>query len=165
MATHLTRALRTFAAALAVMGVALLAAAPRASADGPACNYDSTFNACLSFDYLGYLWYDVHVGVDVHMAEDYARAIVRCGGSFTAELKGDDGGNNGEHITDLALMPGWPSAGPDGLGAEFITRYVNSSQFDEDDGRDELHAKITYFDCNTRLTNTLWTSDIVGYFG
>jgi hypothetical protein len=164
MATQLTRPLRTLAAALAVIGVALVAAAPRAFAADMACNYDSTFNACLSFDYLDYLWYDVHVGVDVHMAED-ARAIIRCGGNFTAELKGDDGSNNGEHITDLALAPGWPSAGPDGLGVEFVTRYVNSSQLDEDDGRDELHAKITYFDCNTRLTNTLWTSDIVGYFG
>jgi hypothetical protein len=153
-------------AVLAALVTGLVVAAPPASAAEQACNYDNTFNACLRLDYNGYLWWSPHVGLDVHMAQWYAQSIVDCGGNFQATLWGDDGGGSSDDkITDLVLQPGWPSAGPTGLGVEFALPNLYETRLDEDDdSEDEIYARISYFDCNTRLTQTFRTGTIHGYF-
>jgi hypothetical protein len=162
MTTHLT--LRS-AFALAIVTVALLAAAPRASAVDMACNYDNrTFNACLRFDYQGYLWYHGHVGIDIYLPEQYAREIVNCGADFKASLWGDDGGGSkDDFIRNFVLSPGWPTAGTGGMSAEFFTHYLYSStHLDEDDGtdQDELYAKVSYWDCHTFDTEEFRTGTV-----
>src|SRR4051794_39990176 len=61
---------QAIAAALAIITVWLLAAAPRADAwvnsTGLACNYDGvSYNACFSLQYAGFFWWTDHVGIDV----------------------------------------------------------------------------------------------------
>ena len=47
---------------VALVGGLTVAPTP-ASADGPYCNYDSTFNACSWLNYNGYLWWNPYVGL------------------------------------------------------------------------------------------------------
>jgi hypothetical protein len=161
--TFRARPLRAVAA-LAIVAASLLAAAPSASATDNACNYDNiTFNACLRFDYADYFWWHAHAGIDVYLPEQYGREIVACGANFQASLWGDDGAND-QFIRDLVIKPGWPAAGPTGIGAEFDAQYLHGSDLDEDDGEDELYARISYFDCHTGLTRNFVTGTIRGDF-
>jgi hypothetical protein len=74
-------------------------------------------------------------------------------------LWGDDGGGSSDDkITDLVLQPGGPSAGPTGLGVELALPNLYETRLDEDDdGEDEIYARVSYFDCDTRLTQTFRT--------
>jgi hypothetical protein len=146
------RPLHALAAAL-IIAASLLAAAPSASASGPYCDHDSDFNACLWLDWNGTLspsYWTAQVGIDVHLPEQYGREIIACGNSdFQASLWGDDGGgDDDDFIRNLDLKPGWPAPGTDGIGAEFIQQYVDQSDLDEDDGQDEIYARISYHDCH-----------------
>jgi hypothetical protein len=142
--------LRVLAAALLLGAAALPVTASPASASDPACNYDARFNACLRLDDIGYLWYSVHVGIDVHMPDWSAQEIVACGDSaFEATLYGDDGDGDWQHIRDLVLDPGWPASGEGGLGAELSLPYVHTTELDEDDdSEDEIFAVISFHDCH-----------------
>jgi hypothetical protein len=153
-------------AAFAIVAGSLLVAAPHASASEQACRYDSrTFNACLSFDSLGSGFYDAHVGLDVTMPEQYAREIIACGGRFQATLWGDDGGfGQDDRLRDLSVAPGWPVAGPNGLGVEFIARDIPRIDLDEDSGTDEVAARISYLDCHTQSWRQYATGTIVRSF-
>jgi hypothetical protein len=162
------RALTALAAALTLVAASLAAAAPPASAASTdkACNYDFvTFNACLHFDDRRFGWWDAQVGIDVYMPEQYAREILACGANFRASLWAADDGWGDDFITNLVLKPGWPRliTPPTGIGAEF-TVPVTSHQLDEDDGRDELYARISFYDCHTGATRQFRTGTVVGYF-
>ena len=167
--THRAAQLRALAAALAIVAVFLLAMAPRALADSsePHCMRDGrTYNACISFDDRGAAFgYDVHVGLDVYLPEQYGREIIACGGDFKATLRGDDGkGERDQVIRTLAIAPGWPQAGAAGIGAELVVGGVRWDDLDEDEGHemDELYARVSFFDCHTGLTRQFRTGTIRG---
>jgi hypothetical protein len=158
---------RTLAVALATAAVSLVALVPRASAETQlACNYDGvSFNACLHFTY-SWGWYTGHVGLDLRMPQGYAQEILACGANFRAELWGDDGGpGKDDYRRPIAIESGSPRLTPDGISATFVGASISSKQMDEDDGRDELYAKITYIDCHLPgVTRELRTTNIVGEF-
>jgi len=157
---HNARPLRALVAMLAIIAAYLLAAAPQASATP--CNYDGrTFNACLRFDWAEYGYLRTHVGLDVFMGQRYAQEIVDCSHNFSASLWGDDGSSD-QFIVPLQLKPGWPAAGPVGLGAEFTSARLGP-QLDEDRGGDddELYARIQFYDRFANL-RTYYTGTIKG---
>src|SRR3954447_3322560 len=159
---------RAVAAAFAILAFSSVAAAPKASASLQACNYDQTFNACVRFDDKGYLWWSATAGIDVHMPRQYAQEIIDCGtSSFHASLWGDDGGGNSDDfISNLPLVAGWPVASANDLSAELTLPFIYSTALDEDDpGEDEVYAKISYYDCHTRLTQNFRTGVHHGFFG
>jgi hypothetical protein len=158
------RPLQAFATALAIVAACLLAATPRASAavnsSGLACNYDGvTFNACFSLQYVGYFWWTDHVGIDVRLPEQYAREVLDCAPNFKASVWGDDGGGSSDDfLRDLVVDTTWPpTANASGLSAQFVGYSVNSRELDEDDGADELYARVSYFDCHTGFTRNFRT--------
>jgi hypothetical protein len=157
-------------AAPVVAGVMVLAQAvgiSPASADvnDMACNYDHiTFNACLDFRSTA----DVntligHVGLDSYMSEGYAQEIVSHGAAFRASLWGDDGGND-RWLADLAVVPGWPASGPDGLGADLSAALYRGDLNEDTDSEDEIYAKVSYFDYHTGRTKIFRTGTVHGDF-
>jgi hypothetical protein len=163
------RALAALAAAMAIVAATSLAvAAAPASAAMMRCNGDNgrSFNACLSFDYLDYLWWDAHVGIDVYMPEQYGREIIACGADFKASLRGDDGkGANDPVIRELSIVPGWPIADSTGIAAELIGPSLYNDKLDEDDdSEDELYARVSFYDCHTGWTRNFTTGTIRANF-
>jgi hypothetical protein len=169
--THPTHRSRPLAAALALVAICLLAAAPRASADsvaGPACNpiEGAQYSACLSLPYVGYRWWNAQVDVNVYLPEGYAREVVACDPDFRAVLWGDDGGGSqDDEIRHLWVGPGWPVAQWYGMSAALFAQNIFDDDLDEDDGTDELYARVSYFDCHTGLRRYFRTGTIVGNFG
>jgi hypothetical protein len=161
-----SRPLQVLAAALAILAVSFIAAAPRAAAATSNCNYDGrTFLACLSLDYQGYLWYDAHVDLDVALPPQYASEIVACGADLTASLWGDDGGgSDDDFIRNFVVTPGWPVATSTGFSAQLYTKSLYYTKLDEDDGTDEIYARVSYWDCHTGLTRSFRTGTIWGNF-
>ena len=141
-----SRPRQVLAAALAILAVSFITAAPRASAATSNCNYDGrTFLACLSLDYQGYLWSDAYVDLDVTLPPQYASEIVACGADLKASLWGDDGGgSDDDFIRTFVVTPGWPVA----------------TKLDEDDGTDEIYARVSYWDCHTGLTRSFRTGTL-----
>jgi hypothetical protein len=153
---------RAASAAVLVAAASLLAAPPPASADLLYCNYDYvSFNACLDLEPIGLSdLNNAHVGLDVLMPEQYGREILQCPGNgyFAASLWGDDGGGSSDDfIRNLVLSPGWPAGGTSGIGAEFIGADIRPNELDEDDGEDEVYAKISFYDCHTGITREFRT--------
>ena len=166
--THRARPLAALAAALALVAACLLAAAPRASAAGPACNpiEGAQYSACLSLPYIGYRWWNAQVDVNVYLPEQYAREIVACDPDFRAVLWGDDGGGSqDDEIRHLWVSPGWPVATSYGMSVSLFAPTIFDDDLDEDDGTDELYARVSYFDCHTGLRRYFRTGTIVGNFG
>ena len=178
--TYRARALGALAAALAIVVVSLLAGASPASADdgpypapsaddGPHCNHDRRFNACLSFDGREFNFYqDAYVGIDVYMPEQSARDIVACGADFKATLRGDDGKGVGKDdhnpvIRYLVLQDGWPITDSTGIAAEFMADDVSDAELDEDDSDpdDEIYARVSFYNCITGQTEYFNTGYIV----
>ena len=158
------RPLRALTVVFAIAGAAFAIATPRASALGPNCNYDGwSFNACLSLTgSTSYFYWDAHVGIDVKLPEQYGREVLACGADFRASLWGDDGGSGDDFIRNLILSPGWPAAGPDGIGAEFTARLIDSADLDEDDGNDEVYARVSFRDCHTGFIRNFRTGAFTG---
>jgi hypothetical protein len=161
-------------AATAAAGVLLLAQAvgagpARADTLDMACNYDYVnFNACLTFQDVGELdMLNAQVGLDRHFPQRYAQEIVDYGADFRAQLWADDGGH-ATFLTELTIMPGWPSAGPDGLGAELLATSLPRANFlDEDPGQpdqDELYVKVSYFDFHRHEREEFRTGTVHGDF-
>jgi hypothetical protein len=117
------RPFRLLAAAAALAGAATLTLAAGTASAGTydlACNYDHfSFNACLNFDEPVLNSMTVNVGLDEVMPESRAREIIAAGAHFAAQLYWIHGGQS-TFITDLTIAPGWPAAGPNGLGAEMV---------------------------------------------
>src|SRR4029079_3645633 len=105
-----------------IVAAELVGMSPASAAiDDLACNYDHvSFNGCLDFEDVGEPGkLDAHVGLDVFMSREYAQELVSHGADFRASLWGDDGDHD-QFIADLMVVPGWPAAGSDGLGVEFV---------------------------------------------
>jgi hypothetical protein len=166
--TYRARPLRALAVALAMLAIALLASAPRASASMFACNpiEGAQYSACLSLPYRGYLWFDVQVDVNVYLPEQYGREVVACDPDCRGVLWGDDGGGSqDDEIRHLWVGPGWPIAQSFGISAALFSQFISTYQLDEDDGTDELYARVSYFDCHTGLRRYFRTGTITGNFG
>lgn len=142
---------RLCAAVVAAGALVLTQAAGPASANvnDLACNYDfHTFNACLYFAEPQQNYLDAHVGLDTVWPEQYAREIVAGGTSARASLWWDNGSHD-RHVADLTLVPGWPQAGPTGVGFEFVATGLYRGDLDFHPGANEeesFYAKITYVD-------------------
>ena len=161
------RPIRTLAAAMAIAIASLVAAAVPASA-APFhnhCNFDRFSNSCLRFEgSTAFFNWDAHVGIDVHMPEQYGREILACGPDFRASLWGDDG-NTDQFIRNLQLKPGWPVAGTGGISAEFFGQLLRPSEMNEDtNGEDELYVRISFDDCHTGDTRPFTTGIVRGEF-
>lgn len=159
------------AAAAGVLVLAQVAGAGPARADtfDLACNYDYVrFNACLHFANVGEVdRLDAHVALDRHFPQRYAQEIVDYGADFRAQLWAEDGGQ-ARFLTELTIVPGWPAAGPDGLGAELVAASLQRGNFlDEDPGQpdqDELFARVSYFNFHTDQTEEFRTGTVRGDF-
>ncbi|WP_433293699.1 hypothetical protein ACQP2F_31270 [Actinoplanes sp. CA-030573] len=136
----------------------------RAAATDMACNYDHiSFNACLDFTHTGLNEWRAHAGLDAAMPQRYAQEIIDYGAGFRASLFGDDHGT-GQFLADLTLMPGWPAAGPTGLGAEFAAT-LSSTTLDEDyNDEDEIYAVVSFFDYHRGVTVAFRTGTVHGEF-
>jgi hypothetical protein len=162
------RSPRALVAALAIIVLALLAAAPRAPADTQqACGYDGrTYYACLRFDYVGSLWYNGAAILHVNLPQQYAREVLDCGADLRASIWADDGGgSDDDHIRDMYIAPGSAQVDYAGILANFTVSSLSSSQLDEDDGTDELYVRTSFWDCHTGLTRTFRSSDYITNFG
>jgi len=159
-------------AAPAVAGAMLLAQAAgispaQASTGDLACNYDFvTFNACLHFTNTGLNQWRAHVGLDQVMSQQYAQEIVNHGAAFRATLWGDDGGGKRQFLANMTVAPGWPAAGPDGLGAELIADLPASTLNEDTAGgdEDEIYAIVSYFDFHNGGTISHPTGTVHGQF-
>lgn len=130
-----------------VMGQAMDIGPAYANTTDLACKYDYiSYNACLDFRVTNDVnWLTAHVGLDSFLPEGYAQEIVAHGAAVRASLWGDDGSRQ-QFIADLTVTPGWPAAGPDGLGVE-LSEVVSRGQLNEDiDDEDEVYAVVSYFD-------------------
>lgn len=88
---------------------------------------------------------DTHVGLDAFMSQDYAQDLISHGADFRASLWAHD--DRDQFIADLTVVPGWPAAETGGLGVAFTGRALSRAILNEDAGdKDELYAKISYFD-------------------
>jgi hypothetical protein len=119
-----------------------------ASVTDVACNYDYVnFNACLNFQGTGVLnRLTAHVGEDAAMSQTYAQEIINNGAQFRAWLWAGHGSNN-HVVTELTLLPGWPAAGPTGLGAELSAPNLYTGDLNENpNGEDRVWAVVSYFD-------------------
>jgi hypothetical protein len=136
----------------------------RAATTDHACNYDFVnFNACLDFTHTGLNEWRAHAGLDAAMSQQYAQEIIDHGANFRASLFGADNGRK-QFLASLTLMPGWPAAGPNGLGAE-LSATLPSTTLDEDSNEeDEIYADITYFDFHKGINITYSTGIVHGEF-
>jgi hypothetical protein len=150
-------------AALAIVPGAIVLTGSAASADGPACRYDSQHNACL---WIAETWpgsgdYAVHIGIDVYMSQAEAWDIQNRGGAFSAKVMGDDPSYD-DLLFNLDLLS--QDVAPHGLSAEFHTSRVPGEWLDEDwEGRDEVYAKII-LTTPGRSPRTFTTGQLTGYF-
>jgi hypothetical protein len=137
----------------------------RAATTDLACNYDfTTFNACLDFTHTGLNEWRAHVGQDAFMSQRYAQEIVDNGAGFHATLFGDDNDGQRHFLANLAIMPGWPAAGPDGLGAELSANLSSTTLNEDGNGEDEIYAIITYFDYHRGVPVEHTTGTVHGEF-
>jgi hypothetical protein len=144
-------------AALATLFGVLVAAPSPASAypTGPmTCNYQvNVYNACISINLAGD--WQVHVGLDVTMPQQYGQEIINCGNPFSASLYGTSSG----YRTWLPVSPGWPGAGAGGIGVEF-DKSVDWRVLNERSGTDHVYVRISLYDCHTGLTRYFTTNVI-----
>ncbi|SRR6266581_4438153 len=155
----------------AIAGAVLLAQAAaigpaRADVGDLACNYDYvTFNACLNFQDLGEPdALNAHVGLDAFMPERYAQEIVSYGAGFRASLWSTANGRD-QFIADLDVMPGWPAAGADGLGAELSASVARGQLNVNASGDDAVYAIVSYFDYHTGSVKVFRTGTVHGDLG
>ena len=162
------RALAALAAALGILAaVSLVVAAPPASANVEMrCNGDNdTFNACLHFEWLGYGNLEPHVGLDVYMPEQHARDILAYGANFKGSLWGDDGGGQQGRSPSsrcTSLRAGRSPTPPAWRSISSVDR--SNEELDEDDGEDELYARVSFRDPFTGVTREFRTGVIRGEY-
>ena len=150
-------------AGLAIVPGAIMLTGSAASADGPACHYDSQRNACL---WITETWpgsgeYAVHIGIDVYMSQQQAQDIIDRGGTLSAKVMGDDPSYD-DLLFHLDVMS--MGAVPHGLSAEFRTSRVPGSWLDEDwEGRDEVYATVVLTNPG-RSPRSFSTGQLTGYF-
>ena len=165
--SHRARSSQALAAGLAIFAISMLAGAPRAFAQGPACNYDRTSNSCVTIDALPPYWVasNVTVGIDVAMSAQHARVVLDCDPTFRAQLWGDDGGGSADDlIGSVWVSDGWPIADANGISAAFALNGILTNRMNEDDGEDELYARISFYDCDSGETRFFRTGTIHSEF-
>jgi hypothetical protein len=151
------RLLRLLAAPVAASGIFLaqvISAGPAAAdtISDPHCNYDFiTFNACLSFGFGADRNTLVPlVGLDSITSESHARDVVadiRSGNApVFAQLIGDDGPGHEQILANLPISPGWPGAGPGGLGIEWSASLYRGVLDEDKNDQDEVFARVGYWD-------------------
>nr|GID84021.1 hypothetical protein Ade03nite_29450 [Actinoplanes derwentensis] len=128
----------TAALALATTAVPAQAAPVRACA-GQA----GVFNACLTIEgtLTPNVW-RVTAGLDRYMSQAACEAILPVGEFGGALYSNDDG-----FLDELTLA--WVACGPAGLGVEFVEDEPYYVLDEDTDGKDELYAKINYFNPTT----------------
>jgi hypothetical protein len=147
---------------VALIGSMLPAAPAGAAVTDLACNYDYvTFNACLHFDLAENYTANVGVGLDATMSQGDAQAIIAAGGPFSGQLFNSTGGRN-RFVADLAMAPGWPQAGPGGLGIEMGAN-VSNDVLDKATGTNTWYAQITYYGLDHQ-NHTYRTGTVTGFF-
>jgi hypothetical protein len=157
------------AAGLAIFAISMLAGAPRAFAFDPyiACHSDRASNSCVTIVELPPYWVgsNVTVGIDVAMPAQYAREVLDCDPAFRSQLWGDDGGGSDDDlIGSVWVTDGWPIADANGISAEFNLNGILTNRMNEDDGEDELYARISFYDCHTGETRWFRTGTIHSEF-
>jgi hypothetical protein len=157
------RLTRSFAVLLAT-AAALVGFTTPAHASDPKCNFiEGRRNVCLFIDQLPDGRWAVHVGIDINMTRRQAEAIVGTGNSpFTAEIRGDDG-DESEDDYQFGLPLTRLVATDKGLTGEFDLQ-VDGSALDEDDGTDEIFARVHYALPNGTRIFTYDTPNFVGNF-
>jgi hypothetical protein len=128
-------------------------------------------NTCLTIEPVGNGFYSVHVGIDIQMSPQAAQTIIAENGRgwgqpLAALIMAHDHDDPAADTTGLfELHPQWVAAGNDGLSAEFYDNEVHSSQLNEDDGQDEVCARvILYFDSSTNLERIFHSGCISGNY-
>jgi hypothetical protein len=165
--TLLRRAGHLVAALATGFGLVAAAAGP-ATATGlgeQTCAWQTgRYNVCIRADRMAADQVWVHVGIDVTMSESVARQIVDTPGEeFAVTLYGIDGSSSAAQHP-LAVIPmTWDAAGSGGLSAEFDV-FLDYSVLDEDDGRDEVLAKVTLRVLFRSQTFTYQTNQIEAMF-
>jgi hypothetical protein len=161
---HLDRAGRVAVAVLVACGAMAVLAGP-ASAE-QRCRSGPGYVTCFSLERMNNTNIAVHIGIDVHMSQEDAQAIINAPGEeFSAKVFGDD------EFFDNALINvpvTWSAAGTEGLSAEFDT-VASWAQLDEDNSYwsgyvDELYASIKLVDPRTTVVRTFNTAIITGYY-
>jgi hypothetical protein len=152
--------------ALAVVAVALGCVAGPAGAEPQLCNGrpGGRANVCINITSTGNgNFYNVHIGIDVHMSGADARAIInQPGDPFRVRLMGSDSGSDDDF---LGIVPLTTIGASDefGLGADF-DRGASRWDLDEDnnlfDDVDDVYAEITLVDSD-RGTMVTFRSDII----
>ena len=161
------RALGVVGALMLVGSAVALTEAATLPMPGPACNYPSGSNTCLTIRYLGNGIYSVLVGIDVHMSRQEAQSIVNAGGElFVAVIMANDHPNPAHDTTGLFEVPRtemgvWEG----GLYASFYLE-VGSSALNEDHDRwlDEVCARVWLHDNLRGRTHTFHSGIILGYW-
>jgi hypothetical protein len=106
----------------------------------------------------------VIVGVDINMSEADARTfLAHPGQEATARLWADDFADDNDLGAVPVDFPEWPQAWAGGYSVEF-TNLVGCSHFNEDPGRDEIYAQITFDDFRTGRTHRVNSSNWYGYY-
>ena len=152
-------------AALAIVTGLSLATAGTAMATNvgeQACHGPGDYNACLLITNLGGNMYRVYVGIDIYMSPQAAQNIVNSGTQPAATLYGADGSPSADDT--LTTLPRrsffvWSR----GLAIEF-QKDVSGSLLNEDDGIDEIIAKVSLYIPASGTTNTYETGQVTSAF-
>jgi hypothetical protein len=149
---------------LAASAVAVTASAASAQM---ACHWppEGGSNTCLTIVALGNDVYSIHVGIDVHMSQQEAQAIIDANGGapFGALIMADD---EGYDTTSMFEVPAtWVVAGEGGLSAEFDLQVGSDALNEDKDGRDEVYARVILYDPRYYPTPRIFESgQIAGYW-
>jgi hypothetical protein len=107
---------------------------------------------------------EVRIGVDINMSEADARAFIdHPGEEATAKLWADDEWYDNGIATIGVDAPTWPQTWAGGYSVEYV-RQLACSWLNEDGGRDELYAQITFDDFRTGQTHRANSNQVTGYW-
>jgi hypothetical protein len=142
--------------ALVIAGSALALTAAAAAAADPHCNYPYGSNTCLTLEDQGGGIYNTRVGIDIRMSQEEAQYLIDVNGGapFGVEVLAHDHDDPADDTSGLFEIGDEPddlyqvSAGANGLSGNFEEK-VSCLIFNEDnDGPDEVVARVTLYDPN-----------------
>jgi hypothetical protein len=161
----LTRHIAQLFAALAIvtgLSVATAGTAMATNVGEQACHGPGGYTACLLITNLGNNTYHVYVAVDIYMSQQDAQNAVDSGFRPTATLWGADGSSSpDDFLTNLTLTSFFAWSG--GIGTE-LQADVSGRLLNEDDGVDEIIAKVRLYLAGAQRTITCETGQVVSAF-